>query len=119
MSDEKFPTDFDSYNDFAKELHNSLPEEWSTTIDKQSMKQNHDRIGFQRDDLYRFMLSLPSNSEWPVDSIGLYIPTEIDKIADRPGIPVHHLEHPSIDAILTVLKHEAPDYQGTFTYDDD
>lgn len=118
MENDRLPEDFDSYAEYARAVHKALPDNWDTTIDEQSIKQEHNRIGFQRDDLYRFMLALSPNENWPAESIGLYLPDEIDQIADRPGVPVHHLEHPSIDAILVVLEHETPEYQGTFSYDE-
>lgn len=117
MTDDRTPEDFDTYNDFARAIHDALPDEWDTMIDEQALKQGHDRIGFQRDDLYRFMISI--YDDWPVDSITLYLPEGIDQIADRPGIPSYHVENPSIDNILTTINNEAPNYQGTFTYDDE
>ena len=114
-------TNHDSFASFARAFHDALPSEWDTNMDDLHLEQTDGtQVGYQRDDLYRWMLLMPHNQkqEWPPDHLVAYVPEEIDQIADRPGIPVREVRPVSVSAAVSLIRSHAPDYQGTFEYDE-
>jgi len=58
MTDTKIPKDYETYTDFIKDIHKKLPDEWNTNLDEQGLNQDNTQAGFQRDDSYRFIISV-------------------------------------------------------------
>lgn len=112
-------SDYENLSEFAQAVHSELPDEWDTKLDSLGLEKTDDTIaGYQRDDLYRWMIVMPTNSDWPPEELRLYMPENIDEIADRPGVPVHTVKNPSLEEILEKVRQLSLDYQGTFTYDE-
>ena len=112
---------YDSFRSFSRAIKDRMESRYDCSVhmDEMLLDQTEDtQVGFQRDDLYRFMLLIPNDQEWEPSKLYAYLPESIDQIADRPGVPVVEVETVSVDEVIKHMEKNAPEYEGKFEYDD-
>lgn len=114
-------SNYQSFKLFATDVVEEMEslDDCSIHMDERMLEQTNNRqVGFQRDDLYRFMLVLPHEESWMPSKLYAYVPEEIDTIADRPRVPVVEIESIEVSKVIGVVRDKAPEYSGKFEYDD-
>lgn len=119
-------TDYNSLESFTNGVKNKIQSKYEAevSVDELLIEQtNGSQAGLQRDDLYRFMIVLPTGENWlesdeKPSKVYAYIPSEIDQIADRPGVPSYEVEEVTVSKIVELVDEHAPEYNGEFEYDD-
>jgi hypothetical protein len=102
-------------HNFSAELVSRSPSNWRMSFE--ILKSEHTgraKVGFQRDDLYRWMITTPHNESWPPERVFGHFPNEVDKISDRPGVREVEVSPVSVQNVLDVLMSHSVEYQGEF-----
>lgn len=112
---------YNSFRSFSKAIKDRMESKYDCSVhmDEMLLDQSDDtEVGFQRDDLYRFMLLMPNDQEWKPSKLYAYLPEEIDRISDRPGVPVVEIDTVSVEKVIERMEKNAPEYEGEFEYDE-
>lgn len=102
--------------EFANNVAQKLPNDW--TVDELAPKKTDGRqMGLRRDDLLAVIIEVPTEESWMPDQALVHIPKSVDGIPDRPNQPVYTVDCSVAEVVKCITEH-APEYTGTFEYDE-
>lgn len=119
-------SEYNSLTEFTEAVKNRMESKYEAEVSVDELlieKTNGSQSGLQRDDLYRFMIVLPTGENWEESDdapskLYAYVPSEVDQIADRPNVPSYELDSVSVSEVVNLVDEHAPEYEGEFQYED-